>query len=120
MRRVGLPKDWEPDDLVKACMKVYKYLSQTVSSNLLESCYIAVEKLQAHLNTLDLNERNETSGTPIWNPKIISDIVKNVPELLKAIQQAEAEYIKGQNINDKLRGDKIKTFYEDGISPKFS
>ena len=56
----------------------------------------------------------------MWNPKIISDVVKGLPDLVKSVQQAEAEYLKGQDINDKLRGDKLKTYYEDGISRKFT
>ena len=115
---VSLPETWKPDEIMLKCMKVYEYLSQTVSSSLLKSCYIAVDKLQTFLSDMDLNERTPAGG-PVWNPKIISDIVKGVPDLLKSVQQAEAEFVKGQNLSEKLRGDKLKTFYEDGISSKF-
>jgi len=116
---VKLPEKWEPDEKVKKCMVVYEYLSQSVASELLRSAYIAVDKLKKHIEHIDLNERNPQTNSPVWNPKVISDIVKGLPDLLKSVQQAEAEYIKGIEESDRLRGDKIKTFYEDGISRKF-
>ena len=116
---VKLPVKWEPDAKVKKCMEVYRYLSKTIASELLETAYRAVDKLKRHIDTLDLNERNPQTNAPIWNPKVIQDMVKGLPDLLKSVQQAEAEYIKGVEESDRLRGDKIKTFYEDGISRKF-
>ncbi len=98
-------------------MKVYDYLSTSVSSKLLESAYIAVDKLQQHVRSIDLNERTK-SDSPVWNPKMISDIVKTIPDLVKSTKQAEAEFLKDQDANDKLRGDKVKSLYEDGIEMK--
>lgn len=115
-KQVGLDEKWKPDDLVLACMKTYKYLSQTVSSRLLESIYITVDKIKFQLEGIDLNERHPTTNVPIWNIKQISDTAKSFPSLMESIRQAEKEYIKGQEENEKLRGDKIKTLYEDGIT----
>lgn len=112
---VKLPKDWKPDDKLKKCMEVYNYLSETVAGKLLGSCYVGVNKITELLESIDLNERN-ASGNTIWNQKQISDTIKGIPALLKSLKEAEAEYLKGQAENDKLRGDKIKTLYEDGFT----
>ena len=109
-----LANSWEPDKLIKACIEVYDYLSQTISSNLLRSVYISVDKVRISLETIDLTER-DIRNKPIYNPKDIILSIKQIPDLLKAIRQAESEYIKNKDINDKLRGNKIKTLYDEGI-----
>lgn len=115
---VGLPDKWEPDDKLKRCIKVYDYLSQTVAGKLLKGCYIGVNKITELLENINLNERDK-GGRPIWNQKQVTDTIKGVPPLLKSLKEAEAEYLKGQAENSKLRGDKIKTLYEDGFTGAF-
>lgn len=112
---VKLDDKWEPDDKLKTCMEVYKYLSQTVSSGILESAYLIADKIKTQLKDIDLAERHAVSGVPIWDLKKILDTSKALPELMESIRKAESEYLKGQTENEKLRGDKIKTLYEDGF-----
>lgn len=114
---VDLPETWKPDKLINACIETYNYLSQTVSSRLLESIYTTVDKIKTQLEDLNLNERDK-SNRPIWNVKQIVDSIKVMPDLLESIRKAEKEFIKGQQESDKLRGEKIKTLYEDGIIKK--
>lgn len=114
-KMVGLKEDWKPDDKINTCIEVYKYLSTTTASRLLESAYTAVDKIVQQNNTIDLNERNLKTNTPIWNQKHIQDSIKGIPELLKSLRVAEAEYLKGQQENEKLKGDKMKTLFEDGF-----
>lgn len=115
---VALDEKWKADDKIKKCMEIYNYLSQTPSSRLLESSYIAIEKLKSHLAEIDLNERNPKTNAPIWNPKVIADIAKTIPDLVKSTREAEAEFIKDQQENDKLKANKVKALYEDGFIRK--
>jgi hypothetical protein len=117
LRRVNLPAEWKPDDLVSACIKLYIHLSQTVAGGLLESAYLTVDKIKDQLNSINLNERDERNK-PIWNIKQILDTSKSIPELMETIRDAEKAYIKGQEEEDQLRGNKIKTLYEDGFIMK--
>lgn len=112
-KRVGLPVKWSVDKLLKDCIDEYLYLSTTVSSKLLEGAYLIVNKTTQQLKDINLNERTK-SGTPVWNLKQITDMTKNLPELFESVQKAEKAYIKHREENDQLRGDKIKTLYEDG------
>ena len=114
-RMLGLGKDWEMDTYVNNCIMAYMYLSQTVSGRLLESAYLAVDKFTEQIKEIDLNERDK-GGKPIWNQKQIMDTVKAIPELLQTVKQAEMEYLKNQEKESRLRGDKVKTLYEDGIT----
>lgn len=118
-RFVKLPENWKIDKHIETCMEVYNYLSQTVTGNLLKGAYKAVDKITKNIEDLDLDERDK-SNKPIWNQKQLADVIKTIPDILKAIQEAEAQYMRGQEANDKLRGDKIKTLYEDGFTKKSS
>lgn len=113
-RFVGLPDDWEKDELIETCIKVYNYLSQSVSSRLLESAYLGVDKFVEQIRAIDLNERDK-ANKPIWNQKQIMDMMKNIPDLLETVKQAETEFLKNQEKETKIRGDKLKTLYEDGF-----
>jgi len=112
---VGLSKIWEPDELVKTCEKVYNYLSQTVSSKLLSTAYLTVDKFDTQIRNLDLNERDK-NGKPIWNQKQIMDLANSIPQLLETVQKSEAQFLKAEQEETKLRGDKVKTLYEDGFN----
>jgi len=114
IKYVGLPEGWIADDLVKTCVQVYLYLSQTVSSRLLESAYLAVDKFIKQIEKIDLNERDK-ANKPIWNFKQMMDSVKGIPDTMENIRKAEAQYLKNAEKDTKLRGDKVKTLYEDGF-----
>lgn len=112
---VKLPEKWKPDAILESCIETYNHLSQTISSKLLKSVYIAVDKVGLHLETVDLTERDKNMK-PVFNQKDVIASVKQIPDLLKAIRQAESEYVKNKEINEKLRGGKIQTMYEKGFS----
>ena len=112
---VKMPPGWEVDDKLQECINTYNYLSQTVSGRLLSNAYLSVDKINDQLNLMDLNERDKM-GKPIWNIKQFADTTKLIPQLMETLEQSELAYIKGQEKNDKLRGNKIKTLYEDGFN----
>jgi len=109
---VDLPTIWKKDKLVEEAIEAYKYLSQTASSRLLQSVYIAVDKIKNQLETIDLNERDK-AGKPIWNIKQIQDTIKAMPDLMMNIEKAEKQFIKSQEDSTKIRGNKQKSVYED-------
>lgn len=109
---LDLPSVWKRDKLVDEAIKAYEYLSQTASSRLLQSVYIAVDKIKNQLETIDLNERDKVNK-PIWNIKQIQDTIKAMPDLMANIEKAEKQYIKSQEENTKVRGNKSKSTYDD-------
>jgi hypothetical protein len=103
---VGLPDTWKKDKLVEEAIEAYKYLSQTASSRLLQSVYIAVDKIKSQLETIDLNERDKV-GKPIWNIKQIQDTIKAMPDLMMNIEKAEKQFIRSQEeVNNKKKSNK--------------
>lgn len=112
---LGLPEKWKPDKQLSICIKVYIYLSQTVAGGILESAYLMTDKIKEQIESIDLNERNAKTGSPVWDLKKMLETAKGIPEMLEVLRKAELEFLKGQTENDKLRGDKLKTLYEDGF-----
>ena len=108
---MNLPLDWEPDEIVLEAIEAYKYLSQTPASRLLESAYIASEKLKSHIESIDLNERDRNSK-PVWNIKQYNDILAMLPKTLESLDNAEKQYIKMQETKTKIRKNKEKTLYD--------
>lgn len=116
-RRCKLDEKWKVDKLLLECIDVYLYLSQTVGGSILESAYLMADKIKDQMNLIDLNERDK-SNKPIWNVKQMVDTSKSLPDLMESLNKAEMTYMKGQNENNKLRGDKLKTLYEDGFKKR--
>lgn len=114
---VNLDVNWDVDDILEECISTYLYLSQTVAGKLLESAYLTVDKIKDQLNLIDLNERDDR-GKPIWNIKQMADTSKIIPDILESMQKSEKAFIKGQEENEKLRGSKLKTLYEEGFKKK--
>lgn len=115
---VGLPSSWKRDKKIDTCIEVYKYLSQSISGGILEAAYLMADKIKKQLEKIDLDERKKSTGDPVWNLQQMVNTSKTLPTLLESIRKAEAEYLKGQTESDKLRGDKVKTLYEDGFVSK--
>lgn len=111
---VDLDPSWTIDEILNDCMDTYLYLSKTVSSQLLQTAYLAVDKFDKQIRDIDLNERDK-NNRPIWNQKQMLDMTKSIPELLETVKKAEAEFLKDEEKQTKLRGDKVKTLYEDGF-----
>jgi len=112
IKYLDLPSGWKKDRVLESALDAYKYLSQTPSSRLLESAYISTDKIKKQLESINLDERDK-NGKPIWNVKQILDTVKAMPDLMDAIQKAEKTYIRNQEENSKLRGNKQKSVYDD-------
>lgn len=111
---LNLDPSWSVVPELQAAIDAYKYLSQTVSSKLLATVYSIVDKIEAQLNSIDLDERDK-SNKPIWNIKQIQEVAQRLPYVMESIDKAEKIYIKAQEDNTKIRGAKTKSLYEDDL-----
>lgn len=111
-KHLGLPLGWRRDKLVDEAIEAYRYLSQTTSSKLLQSAYIASDKIIKQLQSIDLDERDK-NGKPIWNLKQFNDTTKAIAQTVSELDKAEKQFIKDQEENTKLRGTKNKSVYDD-------
>lgn len=107
----GLPKNWEPDTTVKEAMEFYNTFKPT-SALLLEDTRFAVDKLRKLLREIDLNQTDD-KGKPIYTLNTITATIKQVPSLVRDLDEAERSIAKEIAQSDKARGAQTKSIYED-------
>lgn len=107
----GLPSDWEPDNLVLEAMEFYKTF-KPASALLLEDTRVAVDKLRTLLREIDLGAVDD-KGKPIYTLNTITATIKQIPSLVKDLNEAEAAIAKEIAQSNKVRGAQEKAMYED-------
>lgn len=110
----GLPKTWKPDALIKEGLEFYGRF-KTASALLLEDTRIAVDKLRKLLREIDLSETDD-KGKPIYTLNTITSTIKQVPELVKSLDEAEKIVTQEMKTTSSVRGQWDKTLLEDGLN----
>lgn len=106
---------WKPDKLFNACADKYKALSRTPSMDSLESALKAQKKLDKLLDDIDLNERDK-NNKPIHDPKKIQMMLKDMPNLIKALQATQRLVMTEINDDLELQAGREKGEFEDAES----
>lgn len=107
----GIKESWKPDDSVQEAMKLYASF-KTPSALLLEDTRIAVDKLRQLLRDIDLTEVDD-KGKPIYTLNTVTSTIKQIPGLIKDLDEAERALAKEIAQSDKVRGSQGKSIYED-------
>jgi hypothetical protein len=107
----GMNDKWKPDSLVKEAMEFYNKFKPS-SSLLLEDTRYAVDKLRKLLREIDLNE-TDGNGKPIYTLNTITATIKQIPSLVKDLDEAERALAKEITQSEKVRGAQEKSMYED-------
>lgn len=107
----GLPESWQPDDLLKEAIEFYNSF-KTSSILLLEDTRVAVNKFREMLNEINFREL-DNNGKPVYPMNTVLSTIKQVPELVKALEEAERSIAKEITQSDKVRGSQSKSMYED-------
>lgn len=107
----GIPNDWKPDNVVKEAMEFYNTF-KPISALLLEDTRFAVDKLRKLLRDIDLTATDD-KGKPIYTLNTITATIKQVPSLVRDLDEAERSIAKEIAQNDKVRGAQEKSMYED-------
>lgn len=110
----GFSKKWEPDEDVKTAMSMYESFKPS-SALLLEDTRVAIDKLRTMLREIDLNEKDD-KGRPVYTLNTITSTIKQIPALVRDLNEAEKsvrDEMKGQG---KMRGSGEKTVFEDGFN----
>ena len=107
----GMPEDWTPDSVVLEAMQFYSTFKPT-SALLLEDTRFAVDKLRKLLREIDLTQTDD-KGKPIYTLNTITATIKQVPSLVKDLDEAERSIAKEIAQSDKVRGAQSKSIYED-------
>ena len=113
----GLPEKWEPDKVVLDAMEFYNSFKPT-SALLLEDTRFAVDKLRKLLREIDLTQTDD-KGKPIYTLNTITATIKQVPSLVKDLDDAEKAIAKESMVAGKMRGQGEKTIMEDGLNIEY-
>lgn len=107
----GIKESWIPDKIVKEAMVLYASF-KTPAALLLEDTRVAVDKLRQLLRNINLDEVDD-KGRPIYTLNTITSTIKQIPTLVKDLDEAERALAKEMTQSDKVRGASEKAIYED-------
>lgn len=107
----GIPDNWNPDKVVLDAITFYKSFKPT-SALLLEDTRFAVDKLRKLLREIDLTQTDD-KGKPIYTLNTITATIKQIPSLVKDLDEAEKTLSKEIMESSKVRGSQEKSMYED-------
>lgn len=110
----GLPPKWEPDKIVQEAMVFYNSFKPT-SALLLEDTRYAVDKLRKLLRDIDLTQVDD-KGKPVYTLNTITATIKQIPSLVKDLDEAEKALASEIRNAGKMRGSGEKTIFEDDLT----
>lgn len=113
IKQEGLGDDWKPSPTLKEAMEIYKTQSITTSALLLEGMRKGIENVRKFLSDVDLFTMNEKTNAPVYQVSTITSALKQVPELARALIEAEKALAKDFATDDKARGTAEKAIGED-------
>ncbi len=108
----GLGESWEPSEDLKEAMDIYRKQVITTSAVLLEGMRKGIDKLTEFFKNFNINEVDK-NGRPIYQVSTMTSALKQVPELAKALSDAEKALAKDFATDDKARGNTEKAIGED-------
>lgn len=112
---IGLEADWKPDKQVQEAIELYKYLTTSSSSLLLQDTRVIIDNIRSTFRSIDLTEK-DANGKLVFNIGQVMTAVKQVPSLVKELADAEKAVSKEIEDMGTMRGLKQKSILDDGIS----
>lgn len=107
MKDAGLTEEEMEEPVFKeACRKYDEIQNSSRIGKLLKSSYNTIDKITEYLDTLDLSERDEVSGKPIFKTKDVIAEISSASKLIEAIKTLEIQFKKEADLDTSLRGDK--------------
>lgn len=104
----GIPESWNPDEVVIQAMEFYSSF-KTTSALLLEDTRVLVDGYRTKLRAIT----SDMSELDVKAVKEIGAIIKQVPSMVKDLDEAERALAKELAQSDKVRGAQEKSMYED-------
>lgn len=100
----GFSVDWEPTDTLKEAMDIYRKHTVTTSALLLEGMRKGIDKLSTFLGNTEISEKTVAAMT---------SALRQIPELAKALVEAEKSLAKDFATDENARGNAVKAVGED-------
>lgn len=107
----GISEDWEPDGLVEEARVFYSSF-KSASALLAEDIRYAIDKLRIKMRTMDLDALDD-KGKPIYSIDSYTRTIKQIPDLIISLDEAEKAIAREIVSSDKVRGSAEKHMFED-------
>ena len=111
-KQEGFGEDWQPSKLLEEAMEVYKRQTITTSALLLERMRKGADSICKFLENVDLLAVDK-NGKPVYQIASITSALKQIPEIAKALSDAEKALAKDFATEDAARGSAVKAIGED-------
>lgn len=111
-KQEGFGDDWQPSDLLKEAMESYKRQTITTSALLLERMRKGADSICKFLESVNLLDVDK-NGKPVYQIASVTSALKQLPEIAKAISDAEKALARDFAEDDKTRGTSVKAVGED-------
>ena len=109
----GMKESWKPDKLVLDAEEFYASF-KSEAALLLEDIRVAITKLREFIKTIDLSAVDD-KGKPIYTLNTYTSTIKQIPELITSLDEAERTIAKEAATQDKVRGSVEKAMFEDDL-----
>ena len=109
----GMPESWKPDKMVTDAQEFYAGF-KSEAALLLEDIRVAITKLREFIKTIDLSAVDD-KGKPIYTLNTYTATIKQIPELITSLDEAEKSIHKEAITSDKVRGSVEKAMFEDDL-----
>lgn len=104
----GLPANWKPDKLIEEAMAFYDSMKPSAAL-LLEDTRLMVDKYRKKLRGMDFDELE------VKDLKDMGALIKGIPDLVKALDEAEKAVSAEMRNTGRMRGQGEKTIMEDSL-----
>lgn len=104
----GLPANWKPDKLIEEAMTFYDSMKPSAAL-LLEDTRLMVDKYRRKLRGMDFDELE------VKDLKDMGALIKGIPDLVKALDEAEKAVSAEMRNSGRMRGQGEKTIFEDTL-----
>lgn len=105
------PRSFSP--LEKECVELYKKMSFTTSSLLLQSTRACIERLRKFLEEDADPNKMDDKGKPVFPINTIVSAIKQIPQLAKDLKEAETALNKEITESGKARGSQELSIMDD-------
>ena len=97
-------EEWADPTFRAACRKYKDIQNSSRSLKLIKAAQGIVDKITDYFDTIDLTERDEVTGKPIYKTKDVMEEMRNVSKVVEELKTLEYMYKKEQEAESDVRG----------------
>lgn len=98
-------EEWADSKFRAACRKYKELQNSSRSLKLIKSAQNIVDKITDYFDSIDLTERDEVTGKPIFKTKDVMTEMQTVSKVVEELKTLEYMYKKEQEAESDVRGD---------------